>query len=71
MNTKLLRLNDLEHSPLWDTGNRKFLHRWKEHNQIFTNEMAKAKKPKGLKILITTVFDRNYKEAGKTLFNTI
>jgi len=71
MNTKLLRLNDLERSPLWDTGNRKFLHRWKEHNQIFTNEMAKAKKPKGLKILITTVFDRNYKEAGKTMFNTI
>jgi lipopolysaccharide biosynthesis glycosyltransferase len=60
------QVEGLHTSPLWDTDNRRYLKRWNEHNQIFTNDM-----PKSNKILITTVFDRNYKEAGKTLFNTI
>jgi len=52
-------------ATLWDTGHRKTLKRMDEHYKVF------EKRKMDNKICIVTTFDRNYKEAGKTLFNSI
>lgn len=63
MNKKVVQTGPVANGPLWDTGHRKTLKRWDEHNGIFMERINK--------ICIVTTFDRNYKEAGKTLFNSI
>ena len=58
-------------SCMWNFGNRVNLNRWNE----FYKEFAKIEEininNKVDKICITTVFDKNYSKAGKTLFNSI
>ena len=64
MGKKVIQAETLESASLWDTGQRSNFKRWDEHNKAFTEK-------KGNKICIVTTFDRNYKEGGKTLFNSI
>ncbi len=63
MKKKVIQTGSVARGPLWDTGHRKTLKRWDEHRKNFEVRMNK--------ICIVTTFDRNYKEAGKTLFNSI
>lgn len=50
-------------SPMWDVGYWKRLDRQEEHDKTFLDPVDK--------ICIVTAFDKHYKEAGKTLFNSI
>lgn len=51
---------------LWDIHYREYLNRWDEHHKQFPINDNTVKR-----ICIITVFDRYYKEGGKTLFNSI
>lgn len=60
---KAIQVAPNETSPMWDVGYRKRLDRLAEHNKTFLDPVDK--------ICIVTVFDKHYKQAGKTLFNSI
>lgn len=65
-------ISSLETSPLWDIGHKKSINmrRMDEHENAFYNEETNTDNLIK-KICIVTVFDRNYKEAGRVLFNSI
>lgn len=63
MGLDCVQVDAAANSPLWDTGYWKRLNRQSEHSKTFFKPVDK--------ICIVTTFDRNYKEAGKTLFNSI
>lgn len=79
MGLRCVQVSGLGTSPLWDIGHRAHLNRWAEHNKIFPNtDIDIPDKPLTMtpitridKICIASVFDRNYKEAGRVLFNSI
>ncbi len=71
MNNKVIQITPIENSLVWDPypGSCSNLEydRWAEHHE----EFPKIDNTRVQKICITTVFDRNYKEAGRTMFNSI
>lgn len=73
MGKRPVQVTHLNDSPLWDIGNKRHLrlNRWEEHDREFqTEEVVKTYEPIE-KICIVTTFDRNYKQAGETLFKSI
>lgn len=70
MNLEVLQIASVADSVLWDIGNARHLkmNRMNQHTSVFgeIKQMDKA-----MKICIVTTFDKHYKEAGKTLFNSI
>lgn len=85
MRLKVLMAAPKESSPLWDVGYGRKLPRQAEFAAAFpipqrittpaefekTFPIPKKFQRANSKICIATVFDKNYKEAGKTLFNSI
>lgn len=70
MGLKVIMAAPREVSPLWDVGYKRKVKRQAEFEKIFPKKLQNMS-PASKRILITTVFDKNYKEAGKTLFNSI
>lgn len=67
-----VQVSTIQTACFWDSGFKKYRSREQEHYQHFPKLEATTYKRSHLKkICITTVFDKNYKEAGKTLFNSI
>ena len=72
MGKKVIQVSPtLRVSHLWDTGHRVNLNRWTDHYKEFPKVEEINITGRVDKICITTVFDKNYLEAGKTLFNSI
>jgi lipopolysaccharide biosynthesis glycosyltransferase len=72
MGKKVIQVSpNLMVSHLWDTGQRIKLNRWEDYYKEFPNTEKISITSRVDKICITTVFDKNYLEAGKTLFNSI
>ncbi|MEK6881618.1 MAG: hypothetical protein AABY22_18500, partial [Nanoarchaeota archaeon] len=69
MNLKVEMISELATSPMWDIHNRASLKRMDEYYNEFKEIPQQFNRVE--KICIVTTFDRNYKEAGKTLFNSI